>query len=248
MIRDYSIYEMTDREQLLFYSLGYLSIGFMVYLFYHSILLSLAGGLLIKPLKPYCENHMASRRMQKLGRQFKDLLYSLSSSVASGRQMAEAIIEACENLQVMYGDEEPIMIELNHMKKSMLENNENDSVLLSDFAARSGNEDIGNFVNVYVTCRSMGGDLVKIITHTSEILTDKMNIEKEIQAITAQKKLEGRLIALMPLAMLLILNVFSPSYIAPLYEGLMGRLIMTGCLIAVVLGVKLMEKISRIEI
>lgn len=239
---------MNDRERLVFYPAGYFAIALMFYLFYHSIILSLAGGLLITKLKPYFENYMASRRMQKLGRQFKDLLYSLSSSVASGRQMAEAIIESCENLQVMYGDDEPIMIELSHMKRSITENNESDSALLSDFAERCKNEDIVNFVNVYLTCRSMGGDLEKIILHTSEILTDKMNIEKEIKAVTAQKKLEGRLIALMPLAMLLILNVLSPSYIAPLYEGLLGRIIMTVCLAAICFGVRIMEKISNVEI
>ncbi|MDO4834568.1 MAG: type II secretion system F family protein [Bacillota bacterium] len=248
MIRDYSEYEMNEKELLRFYLLGYFAISLTVYLFYHSIILSLLTGLLVKKLKPQFESYMASRRMQKLGRQFKDLLYSLSSSVASGRQMAEAVVESCDNLQLIYDDDEPIMIELNYMKKSILENNESDSVLLADFAKRSGHEDIINFVNVYITCRSMGGDLEKIILHTSEILTDKMNIEREIKAITAQKKLEGRLIALMPPAMLLILNLLSPAYMAPLYEGAAGRLIMTGCLIVTCYAVRLMEKISGVEV
>lgn len=94
----------------------------------------------------------------------------------------------------------------------------------------------------------MGGDLEKIILRTSEILTDKMNIDREIKAITAQKKLEGRLIALMPVIMLLILNILSPSYMAPLYEGLMGRLIMTACIAITFWGIWLMEKISKVEI
>ena len=94
----------------------------------------------------------------------------------------------------------------------------------------------------------MGGDLEKIISRASVILTDKMNIEREIKAITAQKTLEGRIIALMPPAMLLALNLVSQSYIAPLYSTLTGRLIMTGCLAATVCGVWLMEKISAIEL
>jgi len=75
-----------------------------------------------------------------------------------------------------------------------------------------------------------------------------MNIEREIKAVTAQKKLEGRLIALMPVAMLLILNLLSPSYIVPLYSGLPGRLIMTGCLGAGLWGLLMMERISNVEI
>ena len=94
----------------------------------------------------------------------------------------------------------------------------------------------------------MGGDLEKIIGHTTEILTDKMSIEREIRAITSKKKKEGRIISMMPLVMLLMLNIFSYSYIEPLYSTFAGRLIMSGALAAMVFGIYLMEKISDIEI
>ncbi len=220
----------------------------VVYLFYHSIILSAAAGFLVHFLRPYAERYMAERRMNLLTVQFKDLLYSLSASVAAGRQMAEALIEAEENLAVMYGSEEPIMKELRYMKINLLENKESDKVLLKDLASRSRNEDINNFVQVYITCRSMGGDLEKIIGHTSEILTDKMAIEREIKVITAQKKMEGRIISLMPLVMLLMMNLFSYSYIEPLYQTASGRIIMTGALAAVAYGIFLMEKLSQIEV
>ncbi|MGN0702093.1 MAG: type II secretion system F family protein [Lentihominibacter sp.] len=248
MIRDYSKYEMNEREKFLFYAAGYAAIALVLFLFYHRLAVSAAGGFLVLRLRPFYENYRASARMEALRNQFKDLLYSLSASVSSGRHMGEALIEAADNLGVLYRDDEPIMQELHHMKRSMLENNESDSILLTDFAERSKCEDIDNFVQVYITCRAMGGNLPEIITRTSDILTDKMNIQREIQAITAQKKLEGRLIALMPAGMLLALNLLSPSYIAPLYGNLPGMLIMTGCLCLTVWGVYLMEKISSVEI
>lgn len=248
MILNYSEYSLSEREKILFYCLGYAAAFCLVFLFYHSIILSALCGFLIIRIRPLYEKYLADKRLSRLSRQFRDLLYSLSASVSSGRQMPEALIEAADNLSVMYTDDEPIMMELAAMKRGMLENNESDRTLLADFARRTGSEDIGNFVQVYITCRSMGGDLEKIITRTSDILADKMNIEREIRAITAQKKLEGRLIAIMPAAMLLMLNLLSPSYIAPLYSGLAGRLIMTGCLAAICWGVYMMEKISDIEI
>ena len=248
MIRDYSKYELSGKERLLFFGVGYLAVAGISFLFYQSLIVSAASGILIVRVVPFYEKYKVSVRMQKLDMQFKDLLYSASASIASGRQMAEALIEAHDNLSVMYGRDEPIIIELTHMKRSIEENNESDRILLADFAERSKNEDINNFVQVYITCRNMGGDLEKVIARTSDILTDKMNIEREIKMITAQKKLEGRLIALMPLAMLLILNLLSPSYIAPLYSSFIGRIIMTGCLGALCWGVWMMEKISTVEI
>ena len=190
MIKDYTKYELTGREKRIFYFAGYGTVFLVVYLFYHSILLSAVSGCLVYFLQPLVERQLAERRMNLLTVQFKDLLYSLSASVAAGRQMGEALVEAEQNLAVMYEAKEPIMKELRYMRINLVENKESDKVLLKDLATRSKNEDINNFVQVYATCRSMGGDLEKIIGHTSEILSDKMAIEREIKVITAQKKTE----------------------------------------------------------
>lgn len=248
MIRDYSVYELSKKEKLIFYSAGYICIFIIVYLFYRSIGLSVLSGMLVHWGLPYAEKRMAARRMNILNTQFKDMLYSLSASVASGRHMEEALIEAEENLAAMYGKDEPIMKELRHMKISMIQNKESDKVLLKDFAFRSKSEDINNFVQVYITCRNMGGNLEKIIGHTTEVLTDKMNIEREIKTLTSQKKTEGRIISVMPLLMLLMLNIFSYSYVAPLYTSIAGRVLMTAALAATFYGMRLMEKISEIRV
>lgn len=248
MIKDYSIYELSKKERLIFYLVGYGCIFGVVYLFYHSVLLAVPSGVLIHWIMPYICRYLAGRRMNVLNMQFKDMLYSLSASVAAGRQMEEALIEAEENLSSMYDKQEPIMRELRHMRISIVENKESDKLLLKDFAFRSKSEDIHNFVQVYTTCRNMGGNLERIIGHTVEILTDKMTIDREIRTITSQKKTEGRIISAMPIVMLLLLNIFSYSYILPLYETAAGRIIMTGALAAMCYGVYLMEKISEIRI
>lgn len=248
MIKDYSVYDLSGKEKLLFYSVGYICIFTIVYLFYHSLWLSIISGVLVCFFIPYVKKYLAVKRMNLINIQFKDMLYSLSASIAAGRQMEEAIIEAEENLSVMYGDEEPIMMELRYMKINIVENKESDKLLLKDFAFRSKSEDIDNFVQVYITCRNMGGDLEKIIRHTTEILTDKMSIDREIKVITSQKKTEGRIISAMPVIMLLMMNIFSYSYISPLYETAAGRIIMTGALCLMIWGIYLMEKFSEIEI
>lgn len=248
MIQNYAEYEMTEKERVLFFCGGYLTAAGIVFLFYHSFILSALCGFLVIRMKPFYTSWRAQQRRQKLQHQFKDMLYSLSASFTAGRQMPEALVEAADTLSAMYGPEEPIMMELAHMKRCILENNESDSELLTDFAARSGCEDIRNFVQVYIICRNTGGDLEKNISRTVSILTDKMNIEREIHSLTSQKKFEGRLIALMPLAMLVILNLLSPSYVIPLYAGLPGRLIMTGCLGAGLAGLIMMERISHVDI
>ena len=94
----------------------------------------------------------------------------------------------------------------------------------------------------------MGGDLAKIIEHATNVITDKMTIEREIRVITNQKKMEGRLISLMPFVMLLAMNFLSYSYVEPLYTTIAGRIIMTAALVTIGAGIYLMEKLSSVEV
>ena len=248
MIKYYSVYELSTKEKILFYLIGYICIFTMVYLFYHSIIIALPSGVLVYYIMPHVKKHMAQKRMDALNMQFKDMLYSLSASVAAGRQMEEALVEAEENLAAMYSGSEPIMRELRHMRISITENNESDKLLLKDFAFRTKSEDINDFVQVYITCRNTGGDMEKIIGQASDILTDKITIDRDIKVLTSQKKMEGRIISVMPMAMLLALNIFSYSYIEPLYDTLAGRMVMTGAFGVMIYGMILMEKMSEIKI
>ena len=115
MIKDYTKYEMNQREKLIFTASGYVIIGAAVFLFYHSLILSIIAGGCILWLAPLYEDFMVLRRYEKLDIQFKDLLYSLPASVAAGRQMGEALIEADSNLKLIYRDEDLIMVDLSHM-------------------------------------------------------------------------------------------------------------------------------------
>ena len=63
MIKDYTKYELTGREKRIFYFAGYGTVFFVVYLFYHSILLSAVSGCLVYFLQPLVERQLAERRM-----------------------------------------------------------------------------------------------------------------------------------------------------------------------------------------
>ena len=134
------------------------------------------------------------------------------------------------------------------MGKNISENRESDIQIFLDFAKRSHCEDIDNFVQVYMTCRTMGGNLEKVIKSTTEIIVDKINIESEIRTLTAQKKFEGKIISMMPFAILLLLNLFSPDYLEPLYTTLTGRIVMTAALGGLVFAFFLTERLTAIEV
>ncbi len=248
MDTDYRTYELSSKEKIRFVTTGYICFFAIGYLFYKSILLSALAGILILLFLRKYRSYKAEQRRNYLLMQFKDLLYSLSASISTGKSMAEGLKEGLEDLKLIYDDSTPLVIELESITKGIFENRGSEAQLLSDFAARSGCQDIESFVDVYLSIRETGGDMEKVITKTADILTDKISIEKEIRTIISQKQVEAKIITAMPLVILAGLNVTSSGYTDPLYETVEGRIIMTAALAGMIFAYNLTEKITDIKV
>lgn len=248
MDTDYRTYELSLKETIRFIIVGYICFFIIGYIFYKNLLLSLLAGFIAIPLLKKYRSYKADKRINYLLMQFKDLLYSLSASVSTGKSMAEGLREGLDSLRLVYDEHTPLVAELQSITKGIFENRGSEAELMSDFAARSGCQDIESFVDVYISVRETGGDMEKIISKTADILTDKISIEKEIKAIISQKQVEAKIITAMPLVILAGLNITSSGYIDPLYETIAGRIIMTISLAGIIFAYNLTEKITNIRV
>lgn len=227
MIYDYKIYQATSREKVavaLGFAFAWIFCG---YIFYGTLLWGILFPFFYpKLLSVYCGYQAARRKKQLLG-QFRDLLFSLSSSFAAGRHMEEAIEEAVSNLSEIYGEQALIVCELLYMLRKMKETGATDISVWEDFASRSGISDIEDFTQVFRAVRETGGNLVLAVNRAAAVIGDKIAIETEIKTMISQKKLEGRLITAMPIFIVLFLQLTSPDYLAVMYESLAGKILMS---------------------
>ena len=248
MIYDYKIYQATSREKVavaLGFAFAWIFCG---YIFYGTLLWGILFPFFYpKLLSVYCGYQAARRKKQLLG-QFRDLLFSLSSSFAAGRHMEEAIEEAVSNLSEIYGEQALIVCELLYMLRKMKETGATDISVWEDFASRSGISDIEDFTQVFRAVRETGGNLVLAVNRAAAVLGDKIAIETEIKTMISQKKLEGRLITAMPIFIVLFLQLTSPDYLAVMYESLAGKILMSLALLATVLAYVMIERITAIEV
>lgn len=188
------------------------------------------------------------RKRRELRNQFRDMLYSFSASFSSGRHMAEAMEEAVESLESIYTGGCALSENLCYMLRRMRDTGDTDLSVWEEFASRSKVAEIEEFTQVFRACRDTGGDLIKAADRAATIITDKINIENEIRTMSAQKKLEGKLITAMPLGLLVFLGIMSPDYTEPLYGSFAGRIIMTGVLATMVIAYRMIERITSIEV
>lgn len=244
----YSVYALNQHEKISFLFLCGFGLMAIAYLFYHSIIISLLFSCLAYPgLGPY-RSYLAVKRRKEIKEQFRDVLYSISASVSTGRQMPEALYEAEQSMRLIYKEDSLLVMELAYMVKRLKEYREAEDEILKDFASRTRIEDISDFVDIYLTCRETGGDLIKVLTKASEIIMDKIAIEKEIHAITIQKQFEAKILTAIPFLILLFLQMISPDYLSKMYEGIQGRMLMTIALGGIAAAYFWSMKLTKIEV
>lgn len=243
---DYDTYILNKKERVKYFSIS-LSAAFVVsYVFYDNMVVSILLSLIFAfIMKKYYIYYLNNKRKEFLKNQFIELLQSLSASISAGRQMGEALEEGLSAIRSSYSSDSPLVIELEYMVMSIKESREEEEQLLKNFAKRVKVRDISSFVEVYAICKETGGDMEKAIVKTSQIIMEKLSIEKEMRVLSAQKKFEGKLISIMPILVIIFLRMTSPSYLDPLYSTLAGRIIMSFSLIGMGYAYYLTEKITK---
>ena len=248
MCRNYGVWDFSLSD-LVTVMTASLAMGFVTgWLFYDSLPIGLGiGGVLFLMAKPRYIQWQLKRRKRILLLQFRDVLYSISSAVSVGRSMAQALEESMNFWKGTYDEKDLIMRELAAMVRQMKEGNARDLDVLKDFAMRSGLQDISDFVMVYENCRESGADLVKAIDRATGISGDRIDLERELHTLMAQKQFEGRIIMLSPFALLLFLKISSPGFLEPLTASSAGMMVSTAALGLVAASVLMMERVNRIE-
>ncbi|WP_241675019.1 type II secretion system F family protein [Paenibacillus luteus] len=243
---DYDRYQLT-RKQFFAAALtaGLLLYG-AVYLFYHSSLLSLIASCAGIAAPRFRRRVLVQQRKERLKLQFKEVLFSLTSSLAAGRSLENAFLSTLDDLRLLYPDPRTELLLEFQIVRFRLENAEPLEYALRHFADRAGVDEISQFVDALATCKRSGGDLLEVMKRTSVIIGEKLEIEQEIAVMIAQKKFEGRIMMAVPFVFLAFLSLAAPDYMAPLYGG-RGYLLLTGALLLLIFCFWLMAKLMTIR-
>ncbi|ULO10550.1 type II secretion system F family protein [Paenibacillus sp. 19GGS1-52] len=216
---DYKVYVLTLVQKILAISGGSLLLFGIGYLFYHQWLLS----LLLAPGGAYAprllRDYLLRRRRSVLNLQFKQTLFSLSSSLSAGRSVENAFREAVLDLRMLDQEGGGDMISELNIICARMEYGQPVEEALHNFSERAGMEDIERFADVFSVCKRTGGDLVEVVRRTSTIIGEKLDIEQDIAVSIAQKKFEAKALLISPLVMVMFMSLTAGDYMEPMYTG-----------------------------
>lgn len=186
-------------------------------------------------------------RKKKLLCEFKDAMQAVSASLLAGYALENAWREGERELLELYG-KNSLMYQEMHQMNSAVQMNEPLEKAIAGFAQRSGCEEIESFGEVFSFAKRSSGDFPEIIKATVQRLSARIEVEQEISAVIAGKKLEGTIMSIMPAAILGWLNISSPDFLDALYGNPTGILIMSMALVIYAMAQRWSAKILDIQV
>lgn len=244
---DYAEYRFSLKQGMLVYAEGAAVVGMIGYFFYRSLLACVflipAFAFLVREKK----REEAKKRRQELSLQFKDLVLALSANVKAGYSIENALQESYRDMELLYSGDSSICMEVRHMLRG-LENNVVLEQLLYDLGVRSHVPDIMQFADVFLIAKRSGGNLTEILEKTATVIEQKIETDKEIQLMISSKKLEQKIMNMVPFIIIFYIGTTSKGFFDVLYHNAIGVAVMTVCLFFYGAAYLLSKRIVEIEV
>ena len=96
--------------------------------------------------------------------------------------------------------------------------------------------------------RETGGNLVEVLERTTAVIRERLRIQGEVRIYTAQGRLTGWILSLLPIAMFFLLSLANRGYTRVLVEDPLGRKLVYTGLGLMVLGGLAIRKIVNVKI
>lgn len=217
------------------------------YIFYENVLFAIL-------LSPYviwhvreCRAASEKRKKTAAAEEFKDGIIAVSFALGVGYSIENAFAEAVKELTQMYGADSQVVKRFSRIVRR-LNRNENLEDILDEYADESGIEDISYFTEVFRYAKRSGGDLISIIRNTASVIQQKVEVSNEIETALGGKRMEQKVMSMIPFGIILYLKVTASEFISPLYGNVLGVAVMTVCLIVYVLADRWAKKIVDIKV
>lgn len=182
-----------------------------------------------------------TKRMVKINFELPEALNIISNGLRAGFSFTQAINVVTNEM------EGPIAEEFNKMLKENLLGKSIEEALLN-LSDRTDNEDLDMVITALIIQRQVGGNLAEVLDTISETIRERIKIKGDIKTLTAQGRISGVVISLLPLALGMVLRIISPGYIEVLFTTLMGNLLIAVSILLDFIGIFILIKLVDIKV
>jgi tight adherence protein B len=181
------------------------------------------------------------KRLRGFNTQLPQTLNMISNGLKAGYSLPQALENVAETMESPSGEE---------FGKAIREINLGGSIdeALANLVRRVSSEDLDLVVTAILVHRNVGGNLAEILSTISHTIRERIRIRGEIRTLTAQARLSGLFISVIPIGLGILLYFIAPSYFGPMTSNILGWAMLVGAGCMIVVGNLVMRKFIAIEV
>ncbi|ACO32708.1 MULTISPECIES: type II secretion system F family protein [Acidobacterium] len=186
-------------------------------------------------------NFQRAQRLKKFNAALPDSIDLLGRALRAGHSVASAIEVVSEQGQ------EPVASEFGEVFRA-----QNFGLPFRDamlqLAERVPSSDLRFLVTAMMVQKETGGNLTEILDRTTYVIRERLRIQGEVKTKTAQGRLTGVILALLPIILGILINVINPDYAKPLFTDPLGKKMLYAGAGLISVGAFFINKIVKIEV
>lgn len=184
---------------------------------------------------------VSAKRLAKFDQQISGALVILANSMRAGFSFMQALEMVGKEM------EDPMAGEVRRVLREMHLGVPTEQALVN-MGERIGSKDFDLVITAILIQRSVGGNLAEVLDNISETIRGRIQLAGEVKVLTAQGKISGLVIGLLPVCLCILLYFINKEYILLLFTDPRGLIMVAAALVSQVVGLLLIKRIVDIQL
>ena len=181
------------------------------------------------------------RRIKRFNVQLVDALQAMANAFKAGLTFPQAIEHVAREAPPPLSQEFSLFVKEIKLGVPLEE-------ALVNMGRRVGSDDLELVVVSTNISRQLGGNMAEMFEVLSTSIRERFRLEGKIDALTSQGRMQGWIVASMPLCLGVVLNYMRPDLMEPMMDHMFGYVLVAVILVMEVLGILVIRKIVNIDV
>jgi tight adherence protein B len=204
-------------------------------------LLAIVALVLVMVLPKKLYAWLRQRRIDKIQQQLPDGLMMVAGSMRAGLGFTPALESLARDVEPPLAQEFALVLREQRMGVKLDD-------ALQNFNDRVPVQDVALFVSAVAISREVGGNLAESMASLADTLRRRLIMEGKVRSLTAQGRLQGIVMALMPVGLIGFLSFAYPQTMHAMYHTPTGWVVIGIAAVMEYLGYRMCRKIMSIDI
>lgn len=196
-----------------------------------------AIGFFIPPL---LVKRSREKKQELFNKQLGQSLVIMGNSIKSGYSFQQAMQSIAADMQP------PISVEFEKTLREIRYGIRQEDAL-NHLAERVQNQDLELLISAVTTSLQVGSNLSEIIDNISVTIRDRVKIRDDVRNLSAQGRISGLIIGLLPVVLFLMLMIVNSGYIMAFFENDIGKIMVAAGIVLELIGFSVIRKIVDIK-